>query len=114
MLRTRYGNITVSRRALAEIAARAALESYGVVGLARKNLSGGIINYLKGERLHKGVSLEEVGEGKVSLRLFVVVEFGVNLVEVSRNLIERVKYDIQKLSGYEVVNIDVIIQGVAE
>ncbi len=43
---TPLGSINVTPRAIATIAHQAALESYGVVGLAPKNLLNGITNAL--------------------------------------------------------------------
>lgn len=114
LIKTKYGQVTVSNNVLADIAAHSAAESYGVVGLARKSFSNGIKKLLKGEKLHRGVSVVSEDNSTLSITLYIVVEYGVNLVEVSKNLIEKVSYDLKKYSGYEVKNIDVVVQGVTQ
>lgn len=47
---TSLGGIHVSPNAVATIAYRATLESYGVVGLAPKNLTDGIVSSITRER----------------------------------------------------------------
>lgn len=108
------GEITVSNDIIAELAARAALESYGVVGLARKGLKGGIGEILKGGTLKKGVSVVKTDKNSVDIHLFVVIEYGVNLVEVSKNLVERVKYEITKYTGVNVNHVEIIVKGVKD
>ena len=40
----KHGDITISPNAIASVAARAALTSYGIVGMAAKNLMDGLAN----------------------------------------------------------------------
>ena len=72
------GNIYISHRAISTIAYHAALESYGLVGLAPKNKAAGLANVLiKDPNL--GVSIEFDGYG-VGMDLYIVVEYGTSTV----------------------------------
>lgn len=110
---TKYGSIVIADEVIAEIAARAALESYGVVGLARRGLRANFVELLGAGAYRKGVQVKRLEPEAVALTLYVVVEYGVNLVEVVRNLVERVRYDIESRARIDVRSIDVIVKGVA-
>ena len=48
-----YGSIEIDKQVISQIAYKAAMESYGLVGLAYK--TKGIVELLKGENVTKGV-----------------------------------------------------------
>jgi len=63
------GNIYISHRAIASIAYQCAIETYGVVGLAAKNLATGLANVIvKDPTL--GVDVQFDGD-KLSINLFI-------------------------------------------
>lgn len=113
MVETRYGSITISDEVVAELSARAAVESYGVVGLARRGMRANLVELLSRTSYRRGVQVKREGEDAVALTLYVVVEYGTNLVEVVRNLVERIRYDVESRTGLDVTRIDVIVKGVA-
>lgn len=100
------GRITISHDAVAHIVGRVAAEAYGVVGMAsRKRL-------LTRDRLRQGVTVRGSGEDGVTIELSVVVEYGLNLAEVASTLRNRVKYEVERLTGLDVKNVEVRIQDV--
>ena len=48
----KHGMISVSPNAIASVAARAALTSYGIVGMASKNLMDGLANAIARDPRH--------------------------------------------------------------
>ena len=44
--------------------------------------------------------------------LYVIIEFGTNLAEVSHNLANRVRYVLENTADVKVSNVDVHVQGV--
>jgi uncharacterized alkaline shock family protein YloU len=105
------GDLRISHDCVAELAGLAALECYGVVGMAHPSLTAGVVQILSRDKLKKGVKVLSEKE-KIKIQLYVVVEYGVNLVEVARNLIERVKYEVKKHTGIEIQTVDVFVQGI--
>ncbi len=105
------GRIQVSDDVIAEIAARAALECYGVVGLSGPGFSGVVRNFLAIDKARKGVQLFRENES-LKITLYVVVEYGTNLSEVAHNLMSQVKYAVERLVGVEVASVDVNIQNI--
>ncbi len=105
------GNVNISEEVIATIAGAAAIECYGLVGMSSTKLKDGIAQMLGREDLKKGVEVVIEGE-EVVLNLYIIVGYGVNIAEVARNVIERVKYCVEKQTGLSVKHINVNVQGV--
>ncbi len=105
------GNVEIHDDVLAEMAGFAALECYGVVGMASPSLRDGVAQLLSREKLRKGVAVRSQGES-VRIDLYVIIEHGANLAQVSHNLAERVRYDLETMAGVAVDDVDVHVQGV--
>lgn len=106
------GQINIAPDAIAMVAGIAAMECYGVVGMASRGFHDGIAELFKsGENLTKGIEVSIDGED-VSVALFVIVEYGTRIKEVARNVMERVRYTVESQLGLMVSNVNVIVQGV--
>ena len=105
-----FGTIEIDKQVIAQIAYKAAMESYGLVGLAHK--SKGIVELLKGENATKGVSVQELEDGTIAIELYVIMQYGTNISTVANNIIDKVKYTIEKITALKVSKIDVNVQGI--
>lgn len=76
------GDLIVSEEVLADIAGHAALQCYGVVGMAQPAAANGLAKFLPQSPLRKGV-IVSVDEDGVLISLYVVLEHGVNINVVS-------------------------------
>jgi uncharacterized alkaline shock family protein YloU len=104
-----YGRILISPRAIATIAAQAALSSYGVVGMASRNLVQGIARSLaRDPRMGVEVRADPAG---VSIELFVVVEYGTRVSSVAASVANTVRYQVERALGMPVAAIHVHVQG---
>ncbi|MGI6349809.1 MAG: Asp23/Gls24 family envelope stress response protein [Eubacteriaceae bacterium] len=108
-LESKYGTVKISRNIIAKTAALAALDCYGLVGMARKSL--GFVVLLKNEHGAKGVKIAEKKDGIV-INLYVIFEFGVRLQTVAENVIESVRYQVEKTTGVKVKQINVYVESV--
>ncbi len=106
------GSMTIANDVLADIAGFVALECYGVVGMASPSLRDGVAQLLSRDRLRKGVMIANVDDCSVQVDLYVVIEHGTNLAEVSRNLVDRVKYALTHDADVKVASVDVHVQGI--
>jgi uncharacterized alkaline shock family protein YloU len=106
---TPLGSIRISPRAIATLAARAARETYGVVGLANKNIFDGLSHALVKDPTH-GVSVHYDGS-QLNIELYIVVEYGMSIKEVSASLANLVRYQIEKTLTMSVSQINVHVQG---
>ena len=103
------GNIYISHQAIATIAYQSALESYGVVGLAAKNLVEGLTQVLvKDPTLGVVVNFD----GKtISIDLFIIVEYGTRIKSVAASVADSVRYQVEKSIGLPVAQVNVHVRG---
>ncbi|NTU70336.1 MAG: Asp23/Gls24 family envelope stress response protein [Coriobacteriia bacterium] len=105
------GTVQIANDVLMDLAGYACLESYGVVGMASPSLRDGVAQLLPAAKLRKGIKIVTEEDG-VHVDLFVVIEFGTNLTEVSHNLADRVRYVLTNMADVKVATVDVHVQGV--
>jgi uncharacterized alkaline shock family protein YloU len=105
------GEIRIGNDVLGDIAGYAALECYGIVGMASPTLRDGVAQLLSLDKLRKGVRVTSDGEGVV-IDLYVVAEYGTNLAEVAHNMSDRVKYVVASNAEVRVDAVHVHVQGI--
>lgn len=109
---TENGKIDVADQVIAVIAGSAALDCYGLVGMAsRKGLKDGIAELLGRENLSRGVEVRREGE-IVHLDLYVIVSYGTKISEVAHNIQSKVKYVLDEVVGLQVDDVNIFVQGV--
>jgi len=106
---TTLGTIQISPRALATIAYHATLTSYGVVGLAPKNLAEGLAATITREPAH-GVSVHYNGE-EVDIDIHIIIEYGTRITSVADSVANAVRYQVEKALGLPIHYVNVHIQG---
>ncbi len=106
------GTINISPNTISMVAGIASMQCFGVVGMASRNLQDGISELLTGkDNLTKGIEVV-IDQDEVSVDLYIIVEYGVRIQEVARNVMENVKYAIKNQLGLEILKVNVIIQSV--
>ena len=108
-LQTEKGVITISSDVFTNITGAAATNCYGVKGMAIRSTTDGLVHLLRRESMAKGVKVTTNEDSTISLELHIIVENGVNLMAISRAIMERVKYDVSRTTGVEVKNVDVFV-----
>ncbi|MCI0519847.1 MAG: Asp23/Gls24 family envelope stress response protein [Chloroflexi bacterium] len=103
------GSIEVSPRAIATIAYHAALESYGVVGLANKNLVDGLAQAVAKDPTH-GIEVR-YSDGKIHVDVYVVIEYGTRIKSVAGSVSNTVRYHVEKALGMPVEQVNVHVRG---
>jgi uncharacterized alkaline shock family protein YloU len=109
MEENRLGRIEVSPTAIASLASQAVLECYGVVGMATKDLASGIVEILQPASHRRGVDVQ-IGENRIVVDLYVVVEYGTRIGVVARNIQSGVKYALDKALGVSITAINIHVQ----
>lgn len=105
------GSIYYSVDVLSNIVGISTMECYGVVGMASKNTSDGIWELLKGENLSKGVKINSKNDN-LNIELYIIVEYGTKVSVIANNIIQKVKYNVENITGLKVSSITVNVQGV--
>ncbi len=103
-----YGTISISPRALASVAAHASMRSYGVVGMAPKNLVDGLANALARDPRH-GVEIT-MQDQTIVVDLYIVIEYGTRLSSVATSVANTVQYQLEKSVGLPVGAVNVHVQ----
>lgn len=106
------GSISISEEVIATVCGAAAMECYGLVGMASKNVSEGISDLIRKENYERGVDVQFNDSDSITVTLYIIVEYGVKISEVARIIQERVKYAIENTLGLQVIAINIRVQGV--
>lgn len=104
------GRIEISPHAIGTIAGEAVLRCYGVVGMASKNLIGGIADLLQPDRWGRGVDVQ-VHDGQVVVDLYVIIQYGTRISEVAHGVMNGVRYALEQALGIPVAEVNVHVQG---
>jgi len=111
-LATEDGKIEVADQVIAVIAGSAAMDCYGLIGMAsRKGLKDGIAELLGRENLTRGVEVRRDNE-QIHLDLYVIVSYGTKISEVAHNIQSKVKYVLEEVVGLKVDFVNINVQGV--
>lgn len=111
-LHSELGSINISEDVIGVICGVAASNCYGLVGMASRNVSEGIADLLRRDNFERGVDVQFNDSDSISVTLYIVVQYGVKISEVARNIQEQVKYAIEDTLGLQVNRIDIRVQGV--
>ncbi|MDQ2085307.1 Asp23/Gls24 family envelope stress response protein [Herbivorax sp. ANBcel31] len=107
---TEAGEVRISEEVVAIIAGIAAMDIPGVAGMSG-GIAGGIAEMLGRKNLSKGVKVE-VGDKEAAIDLYIIVEYGCRIPEVSWDIQERVKDAVEAMTGLNVIEVNIHIQGV--
>lgn len=105
------GQIRIANEVVGIISGLAATEIAGVAGMSA-GIAGGIAEMLGKKSLAKGVRVE-VGEKEAAVDLYVIMEYGVSIPDVAWQVQENVKKAIESMTGLDVVEVNVHVQGVS-
>ena len=105
------GLITISEDVLLKVAGYAALECYGIVAMSSKRAKDGFVEWLGKENLTKGVQVNITDEG-IDIDLFIIVEYGISIVEVCNIIKSQVCYKIENMTGAKVRKVNISVEGI--
>jgi uncharacterized alkaline shock family protein YloU len=106
---TSLGGIHISPNAVATIAYHATLQSYGVVGLAPKNLADGIVSTITRVPSH-GVSVHYNGSD-IDISIHVIIEYGTRINSVAESVANTVRFHVEKALGLRVNTVNIHVAG---
>ena len=105
------GEVIVNTDVIEKCAGAAAVENFGIVGMASISMKDGLAKLLKVENLSHGVNVT-VDDNKLLIVLPLIASYGINSPTVCSNLIENVKYKVEEFCGLEVKAINIFVEGV--
>ena len=110
-MNTELGNVVIDNEVIAKYAGSAAVECFGVVGMAAVNMKDGFAKLLRRESLSRGVNIT-VNDNKITVDFHIIVSYGVSISAVADNLVSNVRYKIEEFSGLPVEKINIYVEGV--
>ena len=105
------GEVKIADEVVTIIAALAATEVEGVASMGG-NITNELVSKLGMKNLSKGVKVT-VLEGVVTVDLTLNIDFGKNILDVSRKVQDKVKTSIENMTGLEGADVNIRIAGVA-
>lgn len=106
------GSVRIAEGVLPVIAAYAATDVKGVVSMAG-NITQEMLVLLGMKKLSRGVRVT-VDDNDVMVDLSVIIEMNTNIMDVSKKIQDKVRVNIQNMTGMNVANVNVNIASVAE
>ena len=115
-LSTQEGKISVSQGVVQKIAGMACREIAGVyaMGTGGTRAFGAIRERIPGSsgpNVAQGVGVE-VGETQAAIDLDIVIEYGASIAELGRSIQRNVKQSVERMTGLEVVEVNVSVDDV--
>lgn len=111
-LNTKDGHVTITNEVIATIAGGAAVECYGIVGMASKSqIRDGIAEILRKENYSRGIVVRQE-DNRLHIDMYIIVSYGTKISEVAHNVQSQVKYTLNKTLGLEIDSVNIYIQGV--
>ncbi|GGL44329.1 Asp23/Gls24 family envelope stress response protein [Sporolactobacillus putidus] len=108
-----YGQIDISTDVIAKIVGGAALDCYGIVGMASKNqLKDGFAELLKKDNFSRGVIIHFDEEQNLMIDMYIIVSYGTQISEVAVNVQNKVKDTLNATLGIDAAAINIFVQGV--
>jgi uncharacterized alkaline shock family protein YloU len=106
---TTLGGIHISPNAVATIAHQATLESYGVVGLAARNMADGLVKTITRDP-SRGITVKYNGED-IDIEIHVIIEYGTRISSVAESVANTVRFHVEKALGLKVNKVNVHVAG---
>lgn len=112
IVKNQLGQYSITEEVIATVAGVAAMEIYGLVGMAsRKQMKDSITELLRKDNLGRGVEVR-IEDDQVQVDMYIIVSYGTRISEVANNVMEKVKYTLENTLGVDVYPVNVYVQGV--
>ena len=105
------GKMMIEPEVIAKIAGYASTMSYGVVGMAYRSKTDSVASLLKKENITKGIKVIVSEDGKITVNIHIIIEYGVNINVIGKSIIKSVKYQINHMTGLEVEQVNIHVEG---
>ncbi len=105
------GTVKISDEVVAIVAGIATSQVEGVSSMSG-GIAGGIAELLSGKKnATKGIKVD-IKDGKAVIDIHITVMYGVKIPEVSWDIQEKVKADIESMTGLEVLKVNIHVEGI--
>lgn len=106
------GEIRISSEVVSVIASNAAMEVDGIASLSG-GIAGNISQVLGRKNPFRGIKVEVTENREVNIDLHIIVEYGARIPDVAWKIQERIKQNVEQMTGLRVEEINIHVQGVS-
>ena len=106
---TDIGQVSVDTDVIAKYAGMAAVECFGVVGMAMISVKDGLVKLLKRESMTKGVGVTVNEDNQITIDFHIITVYGISIATIADNLMNNVKYKVEEFTGMKVEKINIEI-----
>lgn len=104
------GRVSIADGAIVTIIHEAVLACYGIVDMEPRSLGSAISRKLGFSSEARGIDIS-VDDGKVSIELSVVMEYGTPIFTVASNVMQAVTFQVERVLGLDVARVNVNVEG---
>jgi len=103
------GLIQITADVFTNLAGDAAMNCFGVKGMAMRSRTDGLVHLLRRESMSKGVHVTLCEDGSVDIELHIMVDNGVNIPAVCESIISEVSYKVGAETGVPIGKVQVFV-----
>lgn len=104
------GRVSIADGAIMTIVHEAVLSCYGIVDMAPRSLGSAISRRLGFSSDARGIDIS-VNDNRVTIELSVVMEYGTPIFTVASNVMQAVKFQVERVLGMDVERVNVNVDG---
>ena len=104
------GRVDIAESAIISIIHETVLSCYGVVDMGAPSLGSAIVQRLGIGNSTRGIGIRNE-DGHLTIELSVVVEYGTPIFTVARNVMQTVKFQVERMLGMDVDRVNVNVDG---
>lgn len=107
---TPSGKVEISDSAVISVIREAVLSCYGVVDLRPRTTQSALKKRLRRNDPSRGIEIH-TEEGRITIELSIVVEFGTPIFTVAQNVMQTVQFQVEQLLDMHVERVNVNVDG---
>jgi len=111
-LENNLGSINIANDVFTELVGDAAMNCFGVRGMAMRSVTDGLVHLLKREAMGKGVYITYNDDSTISIELHIIMDQYVNIQALCDSIINEVRYKVSVATGTAVKAVDVCIDSI--
>lgn len=107
-IETALGSIEISQEYFSSIVGKAVSECFGVAGMVSTPTQGLRALVARKEIIDKGVRVRTSG-GKLIIDIHITVVYGMNISEIVKSIVNRVRYTVKEATNLTVAKVNVYV-----
>lgn len=107
---TPTGRVEIAEPAIVSVIHEAVLSCYGVVDMGPRSVQSALRRRLRRSDPSRGISIE-TGDDHVQIELSIVVEYGTPIFTVAQNVMQTVKFQVERMLDMQVDRVNVNVDG---